>query len=154
MALGTGERHWAKAFRQAILLDAQEGRFTGPANSVKSTQYNAALRLYYLWKVQDTFPDLFTAAEQLWLRDWFAAVNKRALTIEWVDWMYALAFSKWPEGPYENQENGAGLLALLEVSGYAAAELSAANRSYLARNPRGWQERFRNNDDAYVYQLE
>jgi hypothetical protein len=27
--------------------------------------------------------------------------------------------SQWPEGPYENQENGAGLLALLEAEGLA-----------------------------------
>jgi len=154
LALATRERDWAEAFRQAILSEAQENRFAGPAHSVKSIQYNAALRLYYLWKVQEAYPNLFTQVEQSLLRDWFAAVNERALTVEWVDWMYALAFSKWPEGPYENQENGAGLLALLEVSGYAAPELSAANQGYLARNPRGWQERFRNNDDAYVYQLE
>jgi len=26
---------------------------------------------------------------------------------------------KWPKGPYENQENGAGLLAMLEAEGLA-----------------------------------
>jgi len=154
LALGTGERRWAGAFRESLLREAAEGRFTGPAHSVKSVQYEAALRLYYLWKIPEAFPDLLSEADQSLLRDWFAAINKRALAVELVDWMYALAFSKWPEGPYENQENGAGLLALLELSDYAAPELSAANRDYLARNERGWQARFRNSDDALVYQPE
>ena len=154
LALATGDGAWAEAFRNAIIAEARENRYAGPAHSVKSIQYDAALRLYYLWKVQDNFPDLFTETEQSLLHDWFSAINARAFTVEWVDWMYALAFSMWPEGPYENQENGAGLLALLEISGYAAPELSAANRDYLERNERGWQERFRNNDDAYIYQLE
>jgi hypothetical protein len=68
--------------------------------------------------------------------------------------MYALAFSKWPEGPYENQENGAGLLSLLEAGNLAAPELSAANQDYLKRNRRGWTARFRNTDDAFIYQRE
>ncbi len=154
LALGTGEGHWAEAFRASLLAEAAAGRFTGPAHSVKSVQYNAALRLYYLWRVQDAFPTLFSEADQAVLRAWWAAVNARALTVEWVDWSYALAFARLPEGPYENQENGAGLLALLEVTGYAAPELSAANRAYLARNERGWQARFRNTDDAVIYQPE
>jgi len=154
LALGTGERRWAEAFRESLLGEAAERHFTGAANSVKSVQHDAALRVYYLWKVRQAFPDLFTEADQTLLRDWFTAINTRALTVEWVDWMYALAFSKWPEGPYENQESGAGLLALLEVSGYAAPELSAADRDYLARNERGWQQRFRNTDDALIYQPE
>jgi hypothetical protein len=154
LALVTGEQRWAETFRDSLLDEATEGRFTGAANSVKSVQHDAALRLYYLWKVQETFPHLFTDADQALLYDWFAAINVRAMTSEWVDWMYALAFSKWPEGPYENQENGAGLLALLELSGYAAPQLSSTNRDYLARNERGWQERFRNTDDAFVYQPE
>lgn len=154
LALGAGEQRWAEAFRASLLAEAAEGRFTGPAHSVKSVQYDAALRLYYLWRVQAAFPDLLTEAEQATLRAWFAAINARALTVEWVDWNYALAFARWPEGPYENQENGAGLLALLEATGYAAPELSAANRDYLARNERGWAARFRNTDDALVYQPE
>ena len=61
---------------------------------------------------------------------------------------------KWPKGPYENQENGAGLLAMLEAEGLADPALSAANRAYLARNWRGWTARFRVTDDALVYQPE
>lgn len=154
LALGTGEVRWAHAFRQSLLQEAAEGRFTGPAHSVKSVQFEAALRAYYYPRVRDRFPNLFSREEERVIRAWFAAINRRALTVEWVDLMYALAFSKWPEGLYENQENGAGLLALLEADDLAAPELSAANRDYLARNRRGWTARFRVTDDAFIYQPE
>jgi len=154
LALGTGEQRWAQAFRESLLSEAAEGRFTGPAHSVKSVQYEAALRAYYLPRVQAAFPDLFSDDDLALLREWLAAINRRALTVEWVDWMYALAFAKWPEGPYENQENGAGLLALLESEGLTTPDLSLTNRDYLERNRRGWIARFRNTDDAFIYQPE
>ena len=154
LALGTGEQGWAQAFRESLLMEAAKGRFTSPAHSIKSVQYEAALRAYYYPRVRMAFPGLFTSDEEQLVRDWFAAINRRALTVEWVDWMYALAFTKWPEGPYENQENGAGLLALLESEGLAATDLSPANRDYLERNRRGWLARFRNTDDALIYQPE
>jgi len=154
LALGTGERRWADAFRESILREAEEGRFTEAAHTVKSAQHLAALRIYYLSAVLERFPDLFAPEEVELLKSWMAGINRRALTIELVDWMYGLAFSKWPEGPYENQENGAGLLALLEAGEFAAPELSAANQDYLTRNPRGWIARFRNTDDALIYQPE
>ena len=152
LALGTGDIHWADTFHDSILAEAQQRKFTEPANSVKAIQFEAALRAYYYARVRVAFPDLFTLTEQEILRQWFAAVNKRAWTTEWVDWMYALAFTKWPQGPYENQENGAGLLALLESQGLADPSLSEKNRTYLANNPRGWIERFRVTDDAIIYQ--
>jgi len=154
LALGRGESRWAEIFRTSLLNEAHQGLFTGPANSVKFIQYDAALRVYYFSRVRKSFPDLFTAAEDAVVREWFASINRRALTVEWVDWMYGLAFAKWPEGPYENQENGAGLITLLESTGLAPPELSTANQSYLERNPRGWTARFRNTDDAFVYQPE
>jgi hypothetical protein len=154
LALGTGEQRWAHAFRESLLGEAADGRFTGPAHSVKSVQYEVALRAYYLPRVDTAFPDLFSDDDLALLREWFAAINHRALTVEWVDWMYAFAFAKWPEGPYENQENGAGLLALLESEGLAAPELALANQDYLERNRRGWVARFRNTDDAFFYQPE
>ncbi len=154
LALGTGDWRWAQAFRTSILDEAAQERFTGPAHSVKSIQYEAAIRAYYLPRVRESFPGLFSESDLLQLQGWFAEINRRAWTTEWVDWMYALAFSKWPEGPYENQENGAGLLALLESEGLAAPELSMDNRGYLEQNQRGWLARFRNTDDAFCYQLE
>ena len=154
LALGTGDQHWAKMFRTGLLAEAEAELFTGPAHSVKSVQYEAALRAYYYPQVTQAFTGLFTASEADELRRWFVAINRRALTAEWVDWMYALAFAKWPEGPYENQENGAGLLAVLESGGLASPDLSSVNRLYLARQPRGWEARFRNSDDAIIYQPE
>lgn len=152
LALGTKEKHWAQQFRNEILIDANAGLYTGPVNSIKVGQYEAALRLYYYWKVKELFPDLFSPEDQIVLKKWFNLINQRALTVEWIDWLYAFAFNYWPIGPYENQENGAGLLALLEVTGLSDPNLSTSNRAYLEKNPRGWQMRFRNTDDAIAYQ--
>lgn len=154
LALGTGDPHWASEFRTSILEEAKQNRFAQPANSVKFIQYEAALRAYYYPRMCTAFPDLFTHQEKAQVREWFAEINRRAFTVEWVDGLYAVAFSQWPSGPYENQENGAGLLALLESEDLAAPELRAKNQRYLAENPRGWQQRFHNTDDALVYQLE
>ncbi len=154
LALGNRDGRWATEFRRSLLSEANHSLYTGPSNSVKSTQFDAAVRLYYLSRLKTMFPDLFTSEDDRDVRAWFAAVNRRALTVEWVDWMYGIAFSKLPEGPYENQENGAGLLALLQATGYAAPELAALNQDYLARNQRGWDARFRNTDDAIIYQPE
>jgi hypothetical protein len=152
LALGTGDHHWAETFRQNLLAEAAQNLFIGPANSVKSIQYDAARRISFYVQVRDAFPGLFSPAEQETLQHWFTAINRRALTVEWVDWLYALALGQWPEGPYENQENGAGLLALLEAQKLSDPALSAVNRDYLNRNPRGWAERFRVTDDAIIYQ--
>ncbi len=153
LALATGERRWAEAFRGAILQDVREGRYTTPANSVKSTQYLAARRVYYLPRVIDAFPEVFSLTDLARVRTWLNEVNRRTWTVEWVDGLYGLAFAYPPQGPYENQENGAGLLALLEAY-HLTDGWSASNRDYLARNRRGWFERFRNTDDTYTYQLE
>ena len=154
LALGTSSADWAAIFRESLLAEATAQLFAGPAHSVKWIQYQAALRVYYFARVREQFPALFSASEQIFVQAWFANINRRALTVEWVDWMYGVAFAQWPEGLYENQENGAGLLALLEVEGLTEPALSALNRDYLARNPRGWEARFHNTDDAYGYQLE
>ena len=153
-ALATGERVWAEAFREAILEDARSAKYTGSANSVKSTQYLASRLSYYFGQMVQGFPDLLSPEETEFVRSWLTAVNRRALTVEWVDWLYALSFSYWPEGPYENQENGAGLLALLSAQDLTDDTWTARNREYLERNRRGWYQRFRNTDDAYVYQAE
>jgi hypothetical protein len=56
------------------LAEARAGRFTEPANSVKSTQYEAALRVYYVAQMQSAFPDLFSD-QDIWdeIRFWNAA---------------------------------------------------------------------------------
>lgn len=154
LAVGTKQQPWATAFRTQLLGEARQQLYTGPANSVKYIQYEASLRLYYYTAVRAAFPQLFSAADQSALRAWFGAINRRALTVEWVDWLYALALGQWPEGPYENQESGAGLLALMQSAGLADPALARQNQDYLDRNRRGWLERFRNTDDTAMYQPE
>ncbi len=154
LALGTGEERWAQAFRESLLQEAAAQKFSQAAHSVKFIQYEAARRAYYVPRVRQAFPHLFSDADLRTLADWFGAINRRALTVEWVDWMYAAALARWPLGPYENQENGAGLLSVLISTGLEDPELADANRRYLQQNPRGWLARFRNTDDALVYQPE
>ena len=154
LALGTGENYWAEQFRSSLLTEARQGKFTKPAGSVKYGQYQAAFRAYYYSKIIQLFPDLFISSEKEQLQEWFAAINRRALTVELVDWMYAIAFSKLPDGPYENQETGTGLLALLESQGLADPGKTSQNLSYLEQNLSGWMKRFSNTDDAAVYQPE
>ncbi len=154
LALATGDTQWAAGFHKSLLTEVTENRFTQPAHSVKSIQYEASLRAYYYPRVRKAFPGLFSEEEDKSIRAWFAAINRRAMTVEWVDLMYGLAFSKWPEGLYENQENGAGLLSLLETGGLADPAYTYANRRYLDHNKRGWDARFRVTDDALIYQPE
>jgi len=152
LALTTGDLQWAQAFREALMTEAKARRFTERANSVKSVQFEAALRVYYTIMMRQAFPELLSASDLMAIGGWFGAINRRAFTVEWVDLLYALAFSKWPDGPYENQEIGVGLLSLLEEAGLTSDEMAATNREYLRRNGGGWKRRWRNTDDAYIYQ--
>jgi len=154
LALASSESGWAESFQQALLAEARQQLFTRTENSVKYGQCQAARRAFFYARVKEKYPELFNPAEKQEIVDWFAAINQRALSIGWVDWMYALAFSKWPSGPYENQECGAGLIAILEAEHLASPALSVQNLTYLRDWPRGWQWRFRNNDDTYIYQAE
>jgi hypothetical protein len=154
LALGSGDIFWAEKFHDSLLEEARRGLYTEPARSVKYGQYEATFRAYYYARIRERFPGLFSYSENKILLDWFAAINRRALTVELVDWLYAVAFSKRLEGPYENQETGAGLLGLLESQGLADPDSSVKNQDYLNQNLSGWMHRFRNTDDAAVYQPE
>ncbi len=148
----TGDAAYAAEFRRSLLQEAADGRYTTPANSVKWGQYEAALRAHQLALISRDFPALFSAEDWQTLKTWFAAVNRRAMTVEWVDWLYASAYGKRPQGPYENQEIGVGLLAVLMTHNWAATDLAEQNRAYLDTVPLGWQKIFRNTDDSYSYQ--
>ncbi len=154
LALGHSSDIWAARFRNGLLNEAAQQRFTEPANSIKYGQYLAALRLYYYQAVRTSFPSLFSPDDEVQLATWFANINRRALTVEWSDWVYGWAFQVPPRGPYENQENGATLLTLLNRYDLSAPELTEANKRYLNERRWGWQARFRNSDDAVTYQLE
>jgi|GEM_PF-547995 len=152
LAFYTGNKNYADAFREMLLSEAQQNLFTGPSNSVKWGQFEAALRAHQIDLLMQTFPALFSDEDKLTLKNWFTKINQRALTPEWVDYLYATAFNQRPTGPYLNQEIGAGLLAVLENTGLADPNLTAQNQAYLATTPLGWRELFRNTDDSYFYQ--
>jgi hypothetical protein len=154
LALGSGDRENLAAFKQSLLEEAEQGAFTGPAHSIKYGQYQAAMRVYFYSQIQEAYPDLFTQEEEDRLEAWFASVNRRAQTVEWVDWMYALAFNMRPWGPYENQQTGAGLISLLERFELGDPQESEKNQAYLVERGGGWEMGFRNTDDAILYQPE
>ncbi|MAT42522.1 MAG: hypothetical protein CL609_09290 [Anaerolineaceae bacterium] len=154
LSLVRDEIQWQNLFHDTLLEEAAEKRYTQPANSVKYGQFEAALRAYYYGKFIEKYPDAFSEAETQIIQNWFADINRRAMTVEWVDWLYGTAFSMWPEGPYENQEIGAGLISMLLKYDLSAPELVEKNISYMERNQRGWAQRFRNTDDAFVYQTD
>ncbi len=153
LTVNTGDYAWANMFRRNILSEASLGLYTFPANSVKYGQYEMALRLYYYHEINNKWPGLFTDTDEEKIRTWFKLVNKRALTVEWVDWMYAIAFGEWPEGPYLNQENGAGLLSLMMIYEYFDPASSSSNQQFLDAHSFGWNNHFRVTDDSLFYQL-
>ena len=152
LAYYTGDTSYAIEFRRSLLQDAAERRYTTPAQSVKWGQHEAALRAHQLALISKKFPTLFSKDDWHVLQNWFTAINRRAMTTEWVDWLYAAAYGNRPQGPYENQEIGAGLLAVLMNNDWAAPGLVGQNRMYLNNVPLGWQNIFRNTDDSYSYQ--
>ena len=154
LAYATEEPGWADLFRESLLDEARLGQFTGPENSVKYGQCLAARRAYFYDLVEKKYSSLFNVEEKKEIESWYSAINRRAFSLGWVDWLYTLAFNTWPKGPYENQECGAGLIAILEATGLADPALSTQNRAYLAERERGWSTRFRNSDDTYAYQVE
>jgi len=153
LALARDDEDWAGAFRAAILTEARAGAYTRPADSIKSVQFEAALRVYSLAQMQRAFPALFTAPEWSEVKAWVRQINQRALRPEWVDWLYAFAFGTPVRGPYANQEIGQGLLSVLNWSGLVPETLQSRNRALLHEMLGGWEERFRNTDDAYLYQI-
>ncbi len=152
LALARHDDTWAAAFREALLAEARAGAFTRPAGSVKSVQFEAAWRVYYTARIRQAFPALFSPDETSEIDAWIAQINRRALRPEWVDGLYAFAFGTPVQGPYANQEIGAGLLAALTASDLAPAALQPQNQAFLEQQAAGWAKRFRNTDDAYLYQ--
>lgn len=151
-ALVKNDAVYAEAFRDALLENAATGAYTAPAQSIKWGQYMAAQEIYFYVQVKEAFPNVFSSADVQAIENWIWAVNQRAQTVEWVDWLYAFAFSKSPVGAYENQEIGAGLYAVLEAFHLSPPDLSDENRAYLEAFPRGWAHDFRVLDDAVAYQ--
>jgi hypothetical protein len=154
LALTTGNGYWAQVFRSSLLEEANQNKFTDASGSVKYDQFLASRRAYYYSRVRDAYPGLFRAEDQKIIQNWFAEINRRVLTVEWVDYFYGVAYKNLPQGPYINQETGSGLLSLLENSSLGDPHLSTQNQGYLAENIQGWSTGFRVTDDAAIYQTE
>lgn len=139
-------------FKEHLLQDAKAGLYTTPAGSVKWGQWEAAQALYYYLKVLELRPALFDSQQSSLLDDWITAINKRAQQVEWVDWMYGVAFSHQPVGAYLNQDIGAGLYSILNLTPNLEEALKDRNSNFLSENDRGWMKGFRVTDDAISYQ--
>lgn len=139
-------------FKEHLLSDAEKGLYTTPTGSVKWDQWEAAQILYYYLQVIEINPTLFDNIETATLVNWINAINERAHQLGWVDWMYALAFSHKPVGAYLNQDIGAGLYSISNLSTSLEESLYNRNSNFLAQNVRGWIKGFRVTDDAISYQ--
>jgi len=122
------------------------------SNSVKSAQYLAALRAYYMLECRLSTPTLFRAGADASAR-LVCRYQRRAMTVEWVDWLYALAFSKWPEAPMRTRRLGPDCWHCWNPKTWPHPNCQVQS-DYLERNQRGWLLRFRNTDDAFIYQPE
>jgi hypothetical protein len=151
LALLTGELRWAAAYREVLLGEVASDALTGPANSVKFGQYDAMLRGLFFLELSRLWPELFSSEEQVRIAEWFSRILQRAFTVEWVDLLYAIPFRNVPEGPYLNQEVGAGSLSVLTHI-VNRDELRSRTTSYLERKAVGWRGNFRNGDDSLQYQ--
>ena len=59
-----------------------------------------------------------------------------------MDYVYAFTFKKLPDGPYENQEIGVGLLTVLsEVLKDEYPELVQKNTEYIKNFGKGWKNK-------------
>jgi len=140
------------SFKEHLLIDAKSGLYTTPPGSVKWEQWEASQTLYYYLKIKDIKPDLFDSQETKLINNWIATINVRAQKVDWVDWMYGLAFSHKPVGAYLNQDIGAGLYAVLNQIPSLDESLYSRNSNFLNQYERGWINNFRVTDDAISYQ--
>jgi hypothetical protein len=144
----------ARLFKNALLEEAKEGKFTGPSHSMKITQTFAMYRGYYFLEIKKRFPNLFTKDERDKIVEWFARLTERAFTVEWSDLYYALAFWKPITAPYRNQENGTGALVIYaEIIKDKYPGLARKAINYVKENAVMWGRNFRNTDDSVHYQV-
>jgi len=143
---------YAQEFKNTLLNEAKNQKFIGISGSVKAWQYEAMIRAYYYLLLTNKNPLLFNESENELILEWFKEINEQAFKISWVDYIYGFLFKKIPDGPYENQEIGAGLLAALsEILEEKYPEISERDIEYLNNFGVGWRGNFRNPDDGIVY---
>lgn len=142
----------ALELKKRLLDEADRGNYTGPANGVKYIQFVAMTRALMFLMLKEN-EGLFTEAESIRIVDWFSRVVERTFTVEWVDYLYAWKFRIEPQGPYVNQEMGAGALVVFaEVIKERYPELWRKCLDYVDENSVFWKGNFRNTDDSLIYQ--
>lgn len=145
----TDDKQYAFKVKDILLKEAREKIFTTPAHSVKGEQFKAVKRVICYLEVKD----LFNQEEKEEIVDWFKDIVKRIFTVEWVDYLYALAFKREPTGPYENQEIGVGALAVFApIIEEKYPEIAQECREYIDKYAVVWGGNFRNTDDKIGYQ--
>ncbi len=148
----TEDKQYALKVKEILLKEAEEGRFTNPAHSVKSQQFDAAKRAVSYLEVEK-IKELFSQKEKQEMVNWFKDIVNRIFSVEWVDYLYAVAFKRAPVGPYENQEIGAGALAVLaEIIEEEHPEIAKRARDFIDKHAVVWGGNFRNTDDSITYQ--
>lgn len=148
----SNDEKYADEFKTKIIKDAQENRYIGESGSSKIWQYEIMVRAYYYNLISKENPELFNDTDNELILNWFKKINQQAFKTIWVDYIYDPLFKKMPDGLYENQEIGVGMLSVLsQVLENKSPELVKANREYISSNAVGWKGNFRNPDDGIVY---
>ena len=150
----TGEKIWAQRFKAGLLDLVQRKAHTGGEGSVKYGQRIVMLWAMYYREITTRMPALFDDDERQRINDWFLDVAEAVFSPGWVDYLYAVPFRDDPDGPYLNQEIGAGLVAVLNDAVMASdrAELKQKFQEFLENKSVGWRRNFRNQDDSLEYQ--
>lgn len=143
---------WADEFKKKLLEEAKNSRFTDISGSSKAWQYEVMVRGYYYDRLSRVDPGLFNNTENELILGWFKILNERAFKVIWVDYIYDSIFKKMPDGIYENQEIGIGMISVLsDVLENKYPELSVKDKEYINKYAVGWKGNFRNPDDGIVY---
>lgn len=152
-AITNHDLEYAILFKDELLKEAKEGKFTEPSHSMKIKQTLAMFRGYYYLEVKRIYPYLFSDDERKIIIDWFVRITERTFTREWSDFYYALAFWKPITAPYRNQENGTGALVVFaEIIKNKRPDLAKKAIDYVRNNAVMWKQNFRNTDDSISYQ--
>ena len=148
----THDFNYARIVKDLLQEEIKNKKFTDPAHSIKSVQFDAAIRAYAYEKIENV-EMLFTVSEKKAVVSWFKDIIERIFSVEWVDYLYAIAFSRPPIGPYENQEIGVGALSIISaVIADEYPDVATRCRRFIKEHAVCWGENFRNTDDSVNYQ--
>jgi len=148
----TNDEQYSINFKETLLQDIKNNKFLGISNSVKAWQYKVMHYAYYYDLMLEKNPMLFSPSEEEIILNWFKELNDQTYEITWVSFAYGFINKKLPEGPYENQEIGMGVLSILsKVLEERYPELAKRNQDYIEKYGIGWKHNFRNPDDQIVY---